>query len=277
MSPWLVSPDPTPERLQHLHGLGLSEYQGQAYLALLGLGNTDARAVAGQAKVPLGKVYAVLDQLEQKGFVRKTAERPRRFAAVPIADVVEQAHQQQLRRAEELLLSKEELCHLFPTAAVPLLADDRGSVLLLRGRKNVTERLRSVVTGRQDLLGIAPLGVFQRRAMAAMLTQAAAGGTRVRLLAPPVHPEARSLLHGVQLRSREQTTATGILVADDVAALLVHFIPDDESATKAKDVGVLIEERALVQTLRQLLEQCWGEPEADVRVAEARTAMQVMQ
>jgi len=246
---------PTPEQMDRLRAFGLSDYQAQAYLALLASGEADARAIASQAKVPLGKVYAVLEQLEQKGFARKTAERPRRFLAVPMPEVVDQARHEHLRRAEELAAERAAIAQLFPAQATGAVADDRGSVMLLRGRGNVVERMRNLLgAAERDLLYVAPPGLGRRRAVVQMFEDAAARGLRVRALVPA---GAESLPIGVEPRVRASPAeATALLLADDRAALLVHFIPDDGSHA-GKDVGLMVEERALVRTLRALAEAAW--------------------
>ncbi|HDO20710.1 MAG TPA: TrmB family transcriptional regulator [Candidatus Bathyarchaeota archaeon] len=62
--------------------LGLTEYEAKAYLALLEKAELTAEEVSKLSEVPLPRVYGILEQLEEKGFVKVIGGRPRRFEAV---------------------------------------------------------------------------------------------------------------------------------------------------------------------------------------------------
>jgi len=66
-----------------LRDLGLSEYEGRAYRALLRTGPTTAKDLSRASEVPMGRVYDVLNSLEQHNLVRsQAASRPKKYAAV---------------------------------------------------------------------------------------------------------------------------------------------------------------------------------------------------
>jgi sugar-specific transcriptional regulator TrmB len=66
-----------------LRDLGLSEYEARAYRALLRTGPTTAKDLSRASEVPMGRVYDVLNSLEQHNLVRsQAASRPKKYAAV---------------------------------------------------------------------------------------------------------------------------------------------------------------------------------------------------
>ena len=66
-----------------LRDLGLSKYEARAYRSLLRTGPTTAKELSQASDVPMGRIYDVLNSLEQHNLVRsQTAGRPKKYAAV---------------------------------------------------------------------------------------------------------------------------------------------------------------------------------------------------
>jgi sugar-specific transcriptional regulator TrmB len=66
-----------------LRDLGLSEYEARAYRALLQTGPTTAKELSQVSDVPMGRIYDVLNSIEQYNLVRsQTASRPKKYIAV---------------------------------------------------------------------------------------------------------------------------------------------------------------------------------------------------
>ncbi|MFB6220995.1 MAG: TrmB family transcriptional regulator [Halolamina sp.] len=66
-----------------LRDLGLSEYEARAYRALLSASPSTAKELSRASDVPMGRVYDVLKDLEQRGLVRsQAASRPKKYVAV---------------------------------------------------------------------------------------------------------------------------------------------------------------------------------------------------
>lgn len=78
------------EFLEKLKSLGLTEYEAKAYLALLNRAELTAEEISATSKVPLPRVYGILEQLAEKGFIRILPGRPRRFEAYPPKRAFEQ-------------------------------------------------------------------------------------------------------------------------------------------------------------------------------------------
>jgi sugar-specific transcriptional regulator TrmB len=69
--------------MANLRDLGLSEYESRAYRSLLRTGPTTAKELSRASDVPMGRVYDVLNSLEQYNLARsQAASRPKKYVAV---------------------------------------------------------------------------------------------------------------------------------------------------------------------------------------------------
>ncbi len=69
--------------MANLRDLGLSEYEARAYRSLLKTGPTTAKELSRASDVPMGRIYDVLNSIEQYNLVRsQSASRPKKYVAV---------------------------------------------------------------------------------------------------------------------------------------------------------------------------------------------------
>ncbi len=68
--------------LKFLEMIGIKGYESKAYLALLSLGEATASQVASKARIPLTRVYEVLESLVNKGLAEVRVGRPRAYRAI---------------------------------------------------------------------------------------------------------------------------------------------------------------------------------------------------
>ncbi|RQH03487.1 TrmB family transcriptional regulator [Natrarchaeobius oligotrophus] len=85
-----------------LRDLGLSEYEARAYRALLNTGPTTAKELSRASDVPMGRIYDVLNSIEQYNLVRsQTASRPKKYVAVEPATALDRLLDDKRRELEE--------------------------------------------------------------------------------------------------------------------------------------------------------------------------------
>ncbi|WP_214045018.1 TrmB family transcriptional regulator [Methanomethylovorans sp.] len=72
----------TLESEQLLRSIGFNKYEASAYLTLLEEGFTDASVLSKKSKIPMGKIYSVLDNLENVGFIEVQHSRPKKYRAI---------------------------------------------------------------------------------------------------------------------------------------------------------------------------------------------------
>jgi sugar-specific transcriptional regulator TrmB len=85
-----------------LRDLGLSEYEARAYRALLRTGPTTAKELSRVSDVPMGRIYDVLNSIEQYNLARsQSASRPKKYVAVEGETALQRLLQDKKRELEE--------------------------------------------------------------------------------------------------------------------------------------------------------------------------------
>jgi sugar-specific transcriptional regulator TrmB len=93
-----------------LRDLGLSEYESRAYRGLLRTGPTTAKELSRASEVPMGRVYDVLNSLEQYSLVRsQAASRPKKYVAVEPSAALDRLLADKKRELEEKASQYEEV------------------------------------------------------------------------------------------------------------------------------------------------------------------------
>ncbi|HUR68125.1 MAG TPA: helix-turn-helix domain-containing protein [Candidatus Thermoplasmatota archaeon] len=129
-----------------LRQLGLTEYGSRCYVALLSLKSGEAAEVAEAAEVPRTKVYAVLKDLADSGWVVAGGGRPVVYRPAPPDERIAEAEKAIAQRAADAL---RELSARFAMGAqmVPMTA------YLLRGRTAIDAKTLEVISrAREELL-----------------------------------------------------------------------------------------------------------------------------
>ena len=246
----------TADRIARLRDFGLSEYAARAYLALLDLGTTEARDVSALSKVPASKIYHILDQLHEKGLVVILPEFPRKYAPVPFTDFLQRIEDEHASAVQSIRTQREMLTHMFAVLG-DVAGGDRGSVTLLRGRRNVLERFsETLAAATGDALILLTAGqAANPRAWREPVDAALARGVRVRVLGADGPGEGRA-------RSASLPAAAYALVVDARRALVGHALPDDGHLAEGNDTALAVDQEGIVALLAALLEAQWADAPA---------------
>jgi sugar-specific transcriptional regulator TrmB len=76
------------ELLQHLQDLGLTEYQSRAYVAAVGAGEARPSELVDDSGVPQGRIYGVIDDLEELGLVEVRSGSQGKVVSAPSPQTV---------------------------------------------------------------------------------------------------------------------------------------------------------------------------------------------
>jgi sugar-specific transcriptional regulator TrmB len=252
--------------VRRLRELGLSEYGARAYLAAIKLGKADAKSISTVANVPPSKVYEVLATLEENGLLQVFPEFPKRYGALSLSgylDALQARHQTMARRIQE---EREDILRSFPVQA-PREPDTTGDIMVVRGTGRVIDRLRDQLrTAKRSWLVLGVMGTPARYVSALEDVRAAAGrGVKLRFLLPndlAEGPDATRLGHYAEIRRRNLPAEphgehVAIVISDDERALLIHWAASDAHKLAAEDVAILTTERAMVASLKMLIEALW--------------------
>lgn len=251
-----------------LQRLGLPTAAAKAYVSLIELGESEAREIARAAGIPHAKVYAALDQLNEKGLVNVGLDVPRRYSPRPMGEYLAQLRKEEEARLREIETDARDLAD-FAVIRSERPDDDRGTFSMLRGRPSSIRRISGLIQrAEQDILILATAGFRTRAHMGAHLLAAArARGVRVRLLCQGPDracDDIAAKLPGAEIRRappREDAPHVAMMIVDRATALIVHFMPDDDDLRRGHDVGVVTTEGAIVGSIGELIDRQWDASE----------------
>ncbi len=92
-----------------LKKIGMQEYQAKAFVALLSRSEASAQEISELSGIPITKIYAVLQSLENIGFLKSTLERPKRYRPIDIRSAINLVLQKKKDRIEELEREKANM------------------------------------------------------------------------------------------------------------------------------------------------------------------------
>ena len=97
------------DMIERLKKLGLNNYESRAYLVLLRLGNAVADEIAIEARIPMGRIYDVLSNLESARLVIIQATRPKKYLPVEPAISLKRLSVNKLNELNDRMAEKENL------------------------------------------------------------------------------------------------------------------------------------------------------------------------
>jgi sugar-specific transcriptional regulator TrmB len=125
------------EDLSHLlTGMGFTEYEARAYLALLHESPLTGYAVARVSGVPRSKIYEVLGSLVERGDVLVSHGEPTQYVPRPPRELIETRRQRAEKQFAEAEKGLEQFVHRAPPTE--LIWD-------IRGREEILFRVRDVI------------------------------------------------------------------------------------------------------------------------------------
>lgn len=234
----------TEHRIERLVGLGLTDTQARAYLALLDLGPASIGEVARGTGVPRTRLYPVFTELHRLSLVDALAGEPMRYAPRSLEGYLE--GRLQGLQAERLRLEAEaaELLREFrPPAGLPASG---GHTKVFQGRKNALLHLAEAIEGSREGLVLAcarhTIARLRASGLDAALAARVGAGVGVELLLPP-QAELQGALAGLPSRVAVLHRVAGaspveVLLADGKGTVAWVPRPDDGSATDGDDEGV---------------------------------------
>ena len=240
-----------PEIINSLRQLGLNQYEAKAFYALANFGVHTAGELAERAELPRPRIYDVLTELQDKGFVLIQQGRPVKYAALPINEAVKTLKKQRQNALLEELKKMEELGGSLSTKlkaqSVPTQAMDE-AIWTLRGREAIYSKIASMIGAAKKHVLIATDEQGWKRKNEAHgkdLEKAAKRGAEVTIIAPVAKPQITSAFHTAkELPSR-------IVMADDQALLFLS----PKNAKEDEETALWLKNPHFVETLKQSLKQ----------------------
>jgi len=189
-----------------LQGLGLSDYEARAYVALVALGASRANIVAEISQIPRTSAYKVMLSLERKGFVRSKPGRPRTFSAVD----PEELGKALVVRVDDAFGKIAKVKDILSERGVPQL------VFTILGRDRVVEKVGEMLDRSEHSLAMSSpsVSVLARR-LRKQLASAISRGVKVTVITGPFVRAPK----GCRVIRRKGLIATDV-IADGKTALI---------------------------------------------------------
>jgi HTH-type transcriptional regulator, sugar sensing transcriptional regulator len=224
------------ELLSALIRLGFSQYEAQAYCALLQRSPLNGHEVGKLSNVPPSKIYETLQRLDAKGAVLLHRSEPVRYAAVPYAEVLSRMRE---RFEGDLDLVNKGLSTLPATREL-------GLVWSLRDRSAIITAFRSTIDSAKQTL-FAAIWDEEMDPLRDAIEAASARGVDVHVaiygMASLTGPHCYDLREcGESARRRLEGRRLSVAVADEQDAITAEFgvFPNEEAVLTNNPVVSLL-------------------------------------
>jgi sugar-specific transcriptional regulator TrmB len=182
------------ETMSALRGMGLTEYEAKAYVALASLISSGAGQVSLFGQIPRSRVYEVLRNLVAKGYIETSHGRPRAFTVVPPREVFEKARKDISARMDR---AEAEIETVYETQAPKVAAP----IWLIHGADKIINKEIEVIGRAKRTLYF--LGGFvlpgELETLRPWFEKAIRRGVRMRVIARPSY-----ILEGRRVRAANQ-------------------------------------------------------------------------
>lgn len=230
--------------------LGLSEYEKKAYLALLQLGRSKSKAVSRHSKVSYGRIYEILEKLEQKGLIMIQPTKPKTFQALDPKTAFSRIIAKRHERLDDM---KKSLDEIKIPMAIPLSVEDKTEIL--HGKEKQISIIKELHNKAEKEILLIP-GVYQPGIPRHIVTlRALKKGIKIRLIVRQVTKKNRKMIeegkalgeevrlnefHGLRMIIMDSKEAMISIVDENTGQRIsIHTTNEDFSASMASFFDVL--------------------------------------
>lgn len=250
--------------------MGLEEDEARAYLQLLRIGPSKVRRLAEAAELERSKTYRILDELEAKGFVEPSLERPTRYRALEPSEVFDDILEEQRDRIEHLRSKRDTL--LGPLERLER-GDERGGLGMpafrtIQGRDTIYRNVDQLLEETEEevlAMSTHPAAVQLgdiSGIMEAVIERVEEGiGFRTILNDEPrirKQLDSRPSLDSVETRLFTTERTIRFLLRDETELIVMAVSDPSEHLRSEQDVAVLTDAHGLVQAYLELFDRTWA-------------------
>ncbi|MHA2151278.1 MAG: TrmB family transcriptional regulator [Candidatus Thorarchaeota archaeon] len=237
--------------LKALRQLGLTEYETQAYLALVSGGQMGASDISAKSKVPYSRIYDVLGRLEDKQFIIVKRGRPTKYVAKSPTEVVRVIRldwEQKLEKSSSLVV--DELQPLFEQETKITTRD----VYVMHGRAAIISKaVEMLASVKEEVLLSIPGLDLELEDLTTVAEKVLSVKAHTRILTSNVPDTIRPLIpSNFEVRTRERVFGVG-LVVDEMQTLIM--LAEGDSDTEF--VGIYSSASLFASMARAYFESLW--------------------
>lgn len=131
--------------LKTLEDLGFTQSDARVYIFLAKRGPLKASALAKSLKIRRQTLYFTIKNLQKKGLITSTLQRPARFSVVPFEKVLDLFVKAKLEEAQRMQLNKTELLSDWQSIALPETEEASAKFAVIEGRSNIYSKIQQML------------------------------------------------------------------------------------------------------------------------------------
>lgn len=245
------------ELIQYLDRLKLTLYEKEVILYLSSVDFADAKTIYKEAKIPQGRIYSVLDELQKKGFVIAIPGKPKRYQIKAVKESLKFYLQKRKAELDEKI-EKINSIELKPKSYH--ISENKPSINMYKGKDehfNAIIKIRD--SAKKEILQTASTfkGTF---ATNLSLKKALQKGVKIKIIILNITEKSKKnirtcLEHGGEIRKNNTIKGLSIMIKDSIELLLgvAYYKKDPER------IMISSQNPALINTLKQTFENLWKE------------------
>lgn len=244
---------------EELSEYGLTDNEAKVFVHLLKLGPMKAREIGLLLNISRTEVYNVLANLQNKGIIEASLDRPAKFSAIGFEKALDILIEAQKRRITAMEKSKEELIKMWKGIRVPQIVEEREKLQLLKGLERIYARLSemlndvkeevNIVAFRTELIRMYNMGIFQK------LRNLKRDNVRIKILTHDVsnmQSIVTSLRKYAEIIEVKTMNPSCFIITDDKQLLLFTKSPGVSRAERKEATAIWTNSDVLVQALKRL-------------------------
>jgi sugar-specific transcriptional regulator TrmB len=249
-----------------LQEYGLTRNEARVLVFLAKTGPSKASEVARAIQINRTETYRTIRNLQRRGLVEATLERPVRFQSVPFENCLRVLIDERKARLRILEQRGEDLRRQFDVVRVEPIAHELERFQVVEGRIRIEQRLQNMcaqaeksvmtVLSSTEIIRADTSGLFD------VLSQSIRTGLRVRIITAITQSNLEvvgKLQESVEVRHLDLKAkpVPRVSIIDDAEALF-EITPPDESMRTSEEVALWINSRAFVRNLQAYFEEMWS-------------------
>jgi len=249
---------------EELGEYGLTPNEAKVFIQLLKLGPLTASEIGRSLSISRTEVYNILTNLQNKGIIEASLDRPAKFSAVSFEKALDILIDSERRRVITMEKSKEELMEIWKTIQVPSGLEEREKLQLLKGAEQIYARFSDMLSEAKEEVDIVAFGADLVRAYNAgvlyKVRDLGRKNVRVKILTHGISSTSSVISYLDKYAEILEIRAPGLLtpyfVIVDNKQLLLFTKPPGSSRLERKEATALwTNSNALVQSLKKLFDR----------------------
>jgi sugar-specific transcriptional regulator TrmB len=265
---------------EKLMAFGFDKEEAEIFIFLTALGPTPARVIARRFDINRVKAYRILNELEQKGLIQKSMERPVRFIAQPIEEILRKRIQITRETLHNLEKNQTKIIEEIEQLKKPdARIEEDPRFRIYQGRQQIYELIANmcgrvkeeirIVAPSTDILRLILWGIDYQ------LMELVQTGKKVKMLTEineSIMNEIQLAQNEFEIRHISVPSAVRFVAVDNDETLTSVAIEDSMSMTTPNDRGLWTNASGFIKAMQIFYDALWNKaPDSQVIINSLKT------